>query len=693
MPARRIPFPWLVWPGLWLAGLLAGVGLHARAIPFGFRSTTTDFLIAHAYPVAFVREMLHQGYGLPLWYPGQLGGYPLYADPLTAQAYPPGWLAYAFPVPAGLLLAVALHLFLGTLGTMVALRDTVRNPWLAGAWATVWILLPKTAATVAAGHVTLLYSLAWLPWTLAAHRACRGGLMALTLGLATLADPRGGLLTAMALVVVTLVRRKGKRDLVLALVLAGGVAAALLVPLARFALMTPREHNRSLDYVWNPPTALGFLLPGFLSPDPEATVYLPWAVALPALAVLLPRRNPENAALAATGVVLSLVQPVLVRVVPGLAQFRVPLRWLWLLYVAALFAAAQARQEDFRTPAMRRLLAVALGLSMAQVVGLGVLHAARPAWAWTLIGLDAAALLVALLAAHTRARVPMGLWPGLALAAGMVFWSGFVTFRPAETAEPEGQALIRAARTLLAEAATDWTGPRVLDPTFRLLPWRAAQAYLPLAHGVHPLYFATYDNAVHQALGWRRPAYTPSVPYYAETGFMPLHPDAELLALLRIGVLVAPRPLSLPWSPAARVGDVVLYRIPQPCPYAWLEPPEALGQGCRKANALAVQWTPNEVVLTVKGPGRVVLTENAFPEWQAEVDGQPQPTVRAYRVWRAVDVPPGRHTVRWRLVPRSLYLGGAITLVSLVLALLWEERFLVEALCEQKNPSAPSFTP
>ena len=63
-------------------------------------------------------------------------------------------------------------------------------------------------------------------------------------------------------------------------------------------------------------------------------------------------------------------------------------------------------------------------------------------------------------------------------------------------------------------------------------------------------------------------------------------------------------------------------------------------------------------------PGFVVLTDQYYPGWTATVDGSGAEILRANYVFRAVHVPAGRSTVRFSYRPRSVLLGGMISLAS-----------------------------
>jgi uncharacterized membrane protein YfhO len=80
-------------------------------------------------------------------------------------------------------------------------------------------------------------------------------------------------------------------------------------------------------------------------------------------------------------------------------------------------------------------------------------------------------------------------------------------------------------------------------------------------------------------------------------------------------------------------------------------------------------------------PGLLILSEPYYPGWQAAVDGQPVPLLRANYILRAVPVPAGEHQVTLEFRPLSLTLGAIISLlgagfVLVVLILAWRQRGL-----------------
>lgn len=70
--------------------------------------------------------------------------------------------------------------------------------------------------------------------------------------------------------------------------------------------------------------------------------------------------------------------------------------------------------------------------------------------------------------------------------------------------------------------------------------------------------------------------------------------------------------------------------------------------------------------VTTDAPALLILSEIDYPGWQATVDGQSSPILRADYTLRAVPIPAGEHTVELTFRPFSFFSGAVITVLSLV---------------------------
>ncbi|MCC7368700.1 MAG: YfhO family protein [Chloroflexi bacterium] len=82
-----------------------------------------------------------------------------------------------------------------------------------------------------------------------------------------------------------------------------------------------------------------------------------------------------------------------------------------------------------------------------------------------------------------------------------------------------------------------------------------------------------------------------------------------------------------------------------------------------------VRYEPDLVQIQVRAQETryLVLADADFPGWAVTVNGVEARSERANYLFRAVEVPPGEHTVTWRYRPTSLLLGAGITAAALVM--------------------------
>jgi hypothetical protein len=117
-------------------------------------------------------------------------------------------------------------------------------------------------------------------------------------------------------------------------------------------------------------------------------------------------------------------------------------------------------------------------------------------------------------------------------------------------------------------------------------------------------------------------------------------------------------------SPTHRPREVALVEEAPPDQFLGV-PSHPLGE---PRDTVTIEDAAEIVILRVRseGPGFVVLTDQYYPGWKADVNGVEAPILRANYAFRAVRVPAGDSVVRFRYRPFSVYLGAVITLVTLL---------------------------
>jgi hypothetical protein len=87
---------------------------------------------------------------------------------------------------------------------------------------------------------------------------------------------------------------------------------------------------------------------------------------------------------------------------------------------------------------------------------------------------------------------------------------------------------------------------------------------------------------------------------------------------------------------------------------------------------LSLRDGPNGVTIraSLEEPGYLILADTWYPGWHVTVDGEPDQTLRANHAFRAVQLDAGEHFVEMRYHPRSVVVGRAVSLMTLVVVTL-----------------------
>lgn len=689
-----------------LALILPGLG----DFPYPpFEGGFSDVAVSH-YPAVVTLRRLIGAYGqIPLWSPHLMSGAPLAANPLYSFYYPPAWLALVLPLPAGFNLLVILHLVWGGLGMLRLLQAEGLRSEAAVLGGLAFAALPKLYAHFGAGHLTLLYAVPWTPWLLLAWKQAGLRLGSLRvgsgvlLGLIFLADPRWAAYAGLLWLGYALFRLPGSSQrrqelwrLAIQLLLAALVSAPLALPLLEFARLSTRSHLTPADN-------LAFSLPverwlGLLFPSmggaheyelyPGALILL-----LVVLAVLWPvvRRRAIFWLVAAFLSLLWALGENLpgmswLASLPGFDLLRVPSRSLFITGMALAALAAYTAHSLLDRAAQQELAPLSrLRLALAGIAFFALLFAVgawvvsgqpTPGLLWGAAGMALSALWLSL---RLRGLLAAPLWI-LGCIILVILDLGFTDrllfrFQPADEVLGE-----KAALAAYLQAQPDFF--RVYSPSYSLPQQVSALYGLEHAGGVDPLQMQAYASFFSSASGVTYPSYSVTLPPFTSgdpaVDNRDAIPDARRLGFLNVAYIAAEYPLEVPdleW-----LGDfngTHLYRNILALPRAWLQPAASpLGEEIQPVAHL--EWSPNRIAVrfdpALEMPALLVLSEIVYPGWQARVDGIPVPFEAAGGLLRAVRLEPGARAVTFDYHPLSVYMGLALGLLGLGMALLFGRR-------------------
>lgn len=181
--------------------VLLVLGIQLQGLPFIPNARFSDSALSHWPAAVHLRTSILSSGEFPLWQDTILAGQPFAANPLNKTAYPLQWLVLLFEPTAHLNLMIVLHLLLAGWGMWCWARALGLEAGPAAFSALAYALTPRALAHLGAGHLDLIYALAWWPWLMLAAHAFAGAdrrwraavQVGLFGGLLVLADLRLGL--------------------------------------------------------------------------------------------------------------------------------------------------------------------------------------------------------------------------------------------------------------------------------------------------------------------------------------------------------------------------------------------------------------------------------------------------------------------------------------------------------------------
>ena len=634
----------------------------------------------------FLHDRLSHG-DLPLWNPFAFSGQPFAADPQSGVFYPPSLLSYGLFAPAtGMVLLVTFHYLLATLSSYAFARlvgaGRLGAVYAGLAFGVSGYLLARSQA------LGLLTGAAWLAACVAAaqyaaRREGRGASpLALTVALALSVLAGSQQLTAVAATAALLVLVSQLRWRGLAIFVGAGGAALALAAVALLPRLELVGRSTAANGVIDPAGygTLGWsdtrVLFGWFGPHTAELAPLYAGALTPALALLALVRRWQVARLplalgalalawaaGLAGVIAAPIDPL--RTITEHQSVRaLP---LFALALAALAGLAFGRPGARPSPWLVAAFTLAIALAVDPHV---LVHGT-----YVVPALAALAVLVLLRSARIPAVLACALVPAV-LAADLARhdYSQQNPHQPAANWASTSQTFPEApatARFLLQQRSAE--GPSrfawlVDDFTRRkqlrfvrgsehadlMLGMSGTRFGLEDVAGYDPLQLSRYHNAIASSNGRQ-----PSDRHFTWVERAPTR------LLRRLGVryyVAAPGLEPAGMTVVLRTPQATVVRDDKALPLARVNRP-----GRTDPARILVRDPDRVVIATPPGPaGRLVLADPPYPGWTVTVDGHSAPVRDQDGLFRAVDLPAGRHTVEWRFEPRSVKMGFFISLAALL---------------------------
>ena len=100
----------------------------------------------------------------PVWRETTMTGQPFAANPLNKTSYPLQWLALILKPAVHLNVMIMLHLFLSGAGMWCWTRALNMRQEAVVLATVAYVFAPRMMGHLAAGHLDIVYALAWWPW-------------------------------------------------------------------------------------------------------------------------------------------------------------------------------------------------------------------------------------------------------------------------------------------------------------------------------------------------------------------------------------------------------------------------------------------------------------------------------------------------------------------------------------------------
>ncbi len=139
--------------------------LHPNSLIYPTFSPHSDLTVIHWPKERLLTESVERYGQFPLWSPLILSGMPLMSNQLAMLFYPLNVLFLLLPLNLAFNLLFIIHIFLAGAGLYLFMRRGLGTSGLAATIAALsFMFTGKLLAHVAGGHVSMVGTVAWLPW-------------------------------------------------------------------------------------------------------------------------------------------------------------------------------------------------------------------------------------------------------------------------------------------------------------------------------------------------------------------------------------------------------------------------------------------------------------------------------------------------------------------------------------------------
>ncbi|NTW43146.1 MAG: hypothetical protein HGB14_01635 [Anaerolineaceae bacterium] len=686
----------------WLV-LLIPIGLYLPKInyfAFPVFSKYSDLLITHWPNANYIYQSIFLHHQIPLWNNSILAGYPFFANPLSGLWYIPGWLANFAPTPTSFNLLFLAHIFAGSLGIYLILRDEGFPAEIALTGGIAFELMPKLWAHFFQGHITLVYAVCLTPWLLfVTRRAFLSRQKNINLYIPAffiagiiIADPRWipyaliiwiAFITNLLFVDPVLTNHRFQKGVIFCIShLAVGLllSAVLMLPMIQYTQLSTRSLLTLEDN-------LAFSLPLLNIPlmvFPSVGITAEWFFYLGGLgfiSVLLCISNPKIRTRSVVWLVLFLLGiflavsgsiPAISHIwgLPGLSLVRVPSRALFMSGIAVCFLIPMAIQSLFTHKINQKTTNLILAASGAfGLIALMITYFTDMSFKYPGIIHGSISLVIFSLIFFVFLNNKLGInWVWLIVGVLLLDYylvnSRSVRFVSTTEAFKPGYSFVD-------QINSNGSGyQRIFTPSDSISQQRARLSGIEMVNGIDPMQL----RALHEFLPFKTSSgkgeegYSVTFPPFRtgnpESDNIDMILDTSNLGLLNVKYIISAFPLTI--NTIKQVADTFegyIYENLEFRPRAWIQNiDDPLGENILQTPEISISL--NRIKLFTNQKGLLVLSEINYPGWNAFIDGEAVEIFPQAGLFQSILVPGDKHEVEFVFRPEILWLGMTITIIT-----------------------------
>ncbi|MGB2962629.1 MAG: hypothetical protein WBB69_01445 [Anaerolineales bacterium] len=674
---------------IYLPGIFGGIPFVSETAQY------TDLLLTHYPNAIFLKNAILEHLAIPFWSNLIYSGMPFAANPLSGLWYLPGWIALIFPLPSGISIVLALHSVMGAWGFYKLMIKEGTGEFAGILAGIAFGLLPKTAAHFGAGHVSLLYAIAWTPWLIMTTRTDdRGWKTGLIMAGLFTADPRwsifAGLLWASYIAAHRQIRTSKKFKFYLNTgLIAFLLASPLLLPLLEFTSFSTRSNMMAEDvfaFSLPPKKLLGIFIPGQAG-NPEWFMYVGGLLILIFIIQLWRKKDRRKNAFWLSWLGISLVISFgsyipgveWLAKMPVISLLRVPARALFITGICFAAIAGGSSEDLIRGKIPGRIIrltsfgVVLFSLLLGGIVAVGANKAPLSLyWGFGFFIISA----VGTVPLNRINRLEYKQWILIGILTVDLLGAGYLSY----SVKTRDQVFARPEK-VIRFIQDDEDLYRLYSPSHSVPQYIAVIKAAELADGVDPLQIESYAKFMAEASGVNESGYFVTIPPF-KTGNpkndnKDYEPDPFLLGLLNVKYIVSEFEMKVEGLTGVEtIADSHIYINNQFLPRAWVQEDDLLSSKELSSEKISpariVKLSPNKIHLETEGPGTLVLSEINYPGWVVIVDGERQEITPAYGVLRSVVLEDGKHEIIFKFQPKTIYAGLALAAIGWMI-FLWKE--------------------